>query len=96
MANHKSAKKAIRQIARRTVINTARRSRVRRFIRRVEAAIAQADHGLAMKALSELQSEILRAVARGVFTLNKASRKISRLNARVKALVHPKTEAVAS
>ena len=39
MANHKSAEKRARQTERRTAVNTARRSRVRGSIKKVEEAI---------------------------------------------------------
>ena len=86
MANTTSAKKATRKIARRTAVNKARRSRVRGFIRRVEEAIASGDAALAKDALLAAQPELQRAASKGVVHANTASRKISRLASRVKAL----------
>jgi small subunit ribosomal protein S20 len=86
MAHHKSAKKRIRRNARRTEINTARRSRVRSFIRKVEAAIAGGKKDEAAAALKAAQPEIARGVTKGVLHKNTAGRKISRLNARIKAM----------
>lgn len=86
MANTKSAKKMVRKIARRTEVNTARRSRVRTYMRRVEEAIASGDKAAAEAALREAQPEIMRAVTKGVMHKNTSARKISRLSARVKAL----------
>ncbi len=86
MANTLSAKKAVRKIARRTAINKARRSRVRTFLRKVEEAIASGDQATANEALKAAQPEIMRAVTKGVFHRNTASRKVSRLNARIKSL----------
>jgi small subunit ribosomal protein S20 len=86
MANTTSAKKATRKIARRTAVNKARRSRVRGFIRKVEEAIATGDIGVAAAALKAAQPEIARAATKGVLHRNTASRKVSRLAARVKAL----------
>ena len=43
MANHKSAEKRARQTKRRTAVNTARRSRVRGSIKKVEEAIKTGD-----------------------------------------------------
>jgi len=86
MANTPSAKKAVRKIARRTAINKARRSRVRTFLRKVEEAIASGDQATANEALKAAQPEIMRAVTKGVFHRNTASRKVSRLNARIKSL----------
>lgn len=86
MANTTSAKKATRKIARRTAINKARRSRVRGFIRKVEEAIASGDASVAREALKAAQPELHRAATKGVWHANTASRKISRLAQRVKAL----------
>ncbi|MFZ2102219.1 MAG: 30S ribosomal protein S20 [Oricola sp.] len=86
MANTNSAKKATRKIARRTIVNTARRSRIRSFMRKVEEAIASGDVKAASDALKAAQPEIMRAASKGVMHKNTASRKISRLASRVKAL----------
>lgn len=86
MANTTSAKKATRKIARRTAVNKARRSRVRGFIRKVEEAIATGDLAVATAALQAAQPEIARAATKGVLHCNTASRKVSRLAQRVKAL----------
>ncbi|WP_421854704.1 30S ribosomal protein S20 [Oricola sp.] len=86
MANTPSAKKATRRIARRTAVNTARRSRIRSFMRKVEEAIASGDVNTAAEALKSAQPEIMRAATKGVIHKNTASRKISRLASRVKAL----------
>jgi len=86
MANHKSAKKRIRRNARRAAVNGARMSRVRTFIKKVELAISSGDGDAAREALRVAQPEIQRGVTRGVLHRNTASRKISRLAARVKAV----------
>ncbi len=86
MANTKSAKKAVRKIARRTEVNKARRSRMRTFIRKVEEAIASGDQDAAKTALQNAQPEIVRTAQKGVIHRNTASRKVSRLSARVKAM----------
>jgi small subunit ribosomal protein S20 len=86
MANTTSAKKATRKIARRTLVNTARRSRVRGFIRKLEDALKAADLTAAKAAFAVVEPEIMRAVSKGVIAKNTASRKVSRLCARVKAL----------
>ncbi|KKX32072.1 30S ribosomal protein S20 [Rhizobium sp. LC145] len=86
MANTTSAKKATRKIARRTAVNKTRRSRVRSFIRKVEEAIASGDAAVAAEALKAAQPEIQRAASKGVVHSNTASRKVSRLAQRVKAL----------
>lgn len=86
MANTTSAKKATRKIARRTEINKSRRSRLRGFIRKVEEALQTGDLTVAAAALKAAQPEIQRAATKGVIHRNTASRKVSRLAARVKAL----------
>lgn len=86
MANTTSAKKATRKIARRTAVNKARRSRVRGFVRKVEEAIASGDKALAQAAFQAAQPELMRAATKGVLHANTASRKVSRLASRVKAL----------
>lgn len=86
MANSPSAKKRARQAARRTVINKARRSRVRTYIRKVEEAIASGDQAVALAALQAAQPEIMRGANKGVLHGNTASRKISRLHNRVNAM----------
>ena len=86
MANTSSAKKNVRKMTRKTAVNTARRSRVRTFLRRVEDAIASGDKAAAKEALSKAEPEMMRAVSRGVYHKNTAARKISRLSARCKAL----------
>ncbi len=79
MANTKSAKKAARQIARRTVINKSRRSRVRTAVRRVEEAISAGDRAAAHAALAKAEPALMRAAKKGVLHRNAASRKVSRL-----------------
>ena len=86
MANSPSARKRIRQIERRTAVNKARRSRIRTFLRKVEEAIASGDQAKATDALRQAQPEIMRGVTKGVLHKNTASRKVSRLAGRVKAL----------
>ena len=86
MANTPSAKKAIRKISRKTAINKSRRTRMRSQIRKVEEAIASGDAEAASKALAEAQPEIMRSAQKGIVHKNTASRKVSRLSRRVKAL----------
>lgn len=86
MANTPSAKKAARKIARRTAVNKSRRSRVRSFVRKVEEALASGDKVAAAEALRAAQPELQRAASKGVMHGNTASRKISRLAGRLKAL----------
>ena len=86
MPNTRTAKKAMRQTQRRTMINKARKSRVRTFIRKVEEAIASGDAAAAKEALRAAQPEIMRGAQKRVLHKNTAARKISRLSKRIKAL----------
>lgn len=86
MANTSSAKKRVRRDARKTATNIARRSRIRTYIKKVEAAIDGGDKDAANAALKAAQPEMMRGVSRGVVNKNTASRKISRLSRRIKAI----------
>ncbi|WP_297768826.1 30S ribosomal protein S20 [uncultured Roseovarius sp.] len=86
MANTPQSKKRARQNEKRFAINKARRSRIRTYLRKVEEAIATGDKETATTALRMAQPELMRGVTKGVFHKNTASRKISRLAARVKTL----------
>lgn len=86
MANTPQAKKRIRRNNRRADINTARVSRIRTFVKKVEAALDGGDKVAALEALKAAQPELARGVARGVLHQNTASRKFSRLTKRIAAL----------
>ena len=86
MANTKSARKATRQIARRTEINKARRSALRSSMRKVEEAIASGDRNAALTAFKAAEPVIMRAAQRGVVHKSNASRKVSRLAHRIAKL----------
>jgi small subunit ribosomal protein S20 len=86
MANTSSAKKAARQMIRRTEVNKARRSRVKTDVRTVEEAIASGDHAKAAAALQAVQPVLMRTAQKGLMHKKTASRKISRLSKRIKTL----------
>jgi small subunit ribosomal protein S20 len=86
MAQHKSAKKRIRQTARRTAVNRARVSKLRTAIKKVETAIASGDRTAAAAALRAAQPVIQSGARKSVLHRNTAARKISRLAARIKSL----------
>lgn len=86
MANTASARKRIRQTARRTARNQARTSRMRTFIKKVELAITGGDKAVAAAALRAAQPEMQRASGKGVVHRNTVSRRLSRLSARIKAM----------
>lgn len=87
MANHASAKKSIRKIARQTAINKMNTSSMRTAVKKVEKAIAQNNLDESRSLFVVAQSKLMRNVNKGIIKANTASRKISRLSARIKALV---------
>ena len=86
MANTRSAKKAIRKIAHKTAVNKNRRSRTRSYVRKVEEAIASGDKAAADAAMKAAQPELMRSARKGIMHKNTASRKVSRLVHRIKAM----------
>lgn len=86
MANTEQSKKRARQSEARYAVNKARRSRIRTYVRKVEEALASGDADAAASALKIAQPELARGVTKGVIHKNTASRKVSRLAARVKTL----------
>jgi small subunit ribosomal protein S20 len=90
MANTAQSKKRARQAEARQDINKARRSRIRTFLRKVEEALTSGNAYAAATALAAAQPELMRGVTKGVLHKNTASRKMSRLTSRVKALAAPK------
>jgi small subunit ribosomal protein S20 len=87
MANTSSAKKAARQMVRRTEINKARHSRLKTDVRKVEDAISSGDKAAAKAALKAVEPVLARTAQKGVLKKKTASRKVSRLTARVSAMV---------
>jgi small subunit ribosomal protein S20 len=86
MPHHKSAEKRLRQTEKRTIINRARMSRVRTFVKKVETAIETGDRAAAQSALQLAQPELHRATSKGVMHKNTVARKLSRLATRINAL----------
>jgi small subunit ribosomal protein S20 len=86
MANTKSAKKAARQAIRRTEVNKSRTTRARTAVRSVEEAIAGGNKEAAAKALKDAAPILVRNAQKGVLHKKTASRKVSRLSARVKGM----------
>jgi small subunit ribosomal protein S20 len=86
MANHISAKRRIRRNAYRASLNTARRSRMRTFLKKVETAISTGDKAGAEEAFKAARPELQRGAGKGLMHKNTVSRKLSRLAARIKAI----------
>jgi small subunit ribosomal protein S20 len=86
MANTSSAKKAVRQAARRTEVNKSRKSYMRNTVRKVEQAIDSGDPSAAAEALKAAEPALMRSAQKGVLHRNAAARKVSRLANRIKSL----------
>ena len=86
MAQHKSAEKRNRQTIRRTQVNRVRVGQIRTMVKSVETAIAAGDKAKAQAALRIAQPVIMSGVSKGVLKMATASRKMSRLSARVKSI----------
>ncbi|NQV54436.1 MAG: 30S ribosomal protein S20 [Rhodospirillales bacterium] len=86
MANIRSSKKRIRRTERQTEVNRNRMSRMRTFLKKVELAIQGGDAAAAKEALIAAQPILMRSAQKGLLHRNTASRTMSRLSARVKAL----------
>jgi len=86
MANTTSARKATRKALRRTEINKSRNSRMKAYVRKVEEALASGDKAAAKAALAAAEPVLMRSAQKGIVHKKTASRKISRLSARFKAM----------
>ena len=86
MANILSAKKRARQTVKKTMVNTARRSMIKTAIRKVEEAITAKNKPIALAAFKLAEPQIMRGVTKGVLKPHTASRRVSGLSSRVKAL----------
>ncbi len=90
MANTKSAQKALRSSAAKNTINSARKSRIRTFIKKVDDAVKAGNYEKAREAFKALEPELMRGVTKKVFKLNTAARKLSRISASIKKLKETK------
>ncbi|MBU6339145.1 MAG: 30S ribosomal protein S20 [Rickettsiales bacterium] len=86
MANTKSAIKALRGSTRKNEVNSARKNRIRSFVKKVNDAVKESDAKKAAEALKALQPELMRGVTKKIIKLNTASRKLSRLSASIKKI----------
>ncbi len=86
MATHKSAIKAHK----RSVVNKERNSsilsKIKSFIKKVEEFIAAGKSAEAIQALRDAESVLMKGVTKGAVEKNSASRKVSRLTKKVKAI----------
>jgi small subunit ribosomal protein S20 len=86
MANTKSAKKMVRKITRKTAVNKVRKTQMRTHVKKVEEAIAAGDKAAAAVAFKAAEPQLAKSAQKGVIHQKTASRKVSRLAARVRAM----------
>ena len=86
MANHKSSKKRILRNNKRNEINSNRISRIRTYVKKVETEISSENKDKANEAFKLAMPEIQRGVSKGLMHKNTASRKLSRLSNKIKAI----------
>lgn len=86
MANIKSSKKRILVASIRTERNKAIKSKVKTYLKKLDAAVLAGDKAAADVALLAAISELDKATKKGVFHKSMTSRKISRLTRRVNAM----------
>ena len=86
MANTKSAKKMVRKIARKTAVNKSRKTQMRTHVKKVEEAILAGDKTVAIAALKAAEPQLAKSAQKGVIHQKTASRKVSRMTARVRAM----------
>ena len=84
MANIKSAKKRVITSQVRADRNKAIKSKVKTYIKKVDAAVAAGDKAAA--ALPVAIAEISKAASKGIFHKNTAARKVSRITKAVNTL----------
>ncbi len=87
MANIKSAKKRILQSQKKTEFNKFRKTRIRSVIKSLNSLISNKKKDDSRKSFLALESELSKAVSKGVYKKNTASRIVSRLSQKLKMLV---------
>jgi small subunit ribosomal protein S20 len=87
MANIKSAEKRISVIKKKTLLNKSRKSALKTAEKRFLEAIAAGNKALAQEKLTFVEKKLSQAAAKGTIHKNAASRKISRLNKRLKDMI---------
>ena len=86
MANIKSAKKRILQTQKKTEFNRFIKSRVRTKIKKIFGLIKSKNKDEAKIKFLSFESDVSKAMSKGVFKKNTASRLVSRLSKKVKDL----------
>ena len=86
MANHKSAKKRIKQTVKRTERNRYYRTRFKNIVKAVREAVEAGDKEAALEAFKVANKQIHHFVSKGFIKKQTASRKVSRLHKLVNSL----------
>lgn len=86
MANTTAAKKAFRASVKKNKVNTARKNRIRTFIKNVQTAIQSSDEKAAREHFKALEPELMRGVSKKVLGLNTAARKLRKLAASIRGI----------
>ena len=86
MANHKSAKKRIKQTAKKTERNRYYRTRMKNIVKAVRVAVESGDKEKAMEAFKIANKQLHHFVSKGFLKKQTASRKVSRLHKLVNSL----------
>ena len=86
MANIKSAKKRIIQNIKRSEINKFRKSRIKSSIKRIHSSTKNGSKNDLSKNFLKVESELAKAVGKGVFKKNTAARLISRLSKKIRSM----------
>ena len=86
MANIKSAKKRIIQNTKRSELNKYRKSKIRSSIKKIHSvSLDKNNKDILNKNFLKVESELAKAVNKGVYKKNTAARIISRLSKKIKS-----------
>lgn len=80
MANIKSAEKRIGITARQTALNKSKKTEIKTYIKKFDAALAKNDIDEARSLLKAIDKRLKKAAKHNIIHMNTASRKISRLS----------------
>lgn len=87
MANIKSAKKRISVIETKTAINRQRKSQIKTYLKKLNAAIDNGNMEEAKEILKLVEKKLSRAAAKGTIHKNAASRKVSQLTKKINTVM---------
>ncbi|AAZ68092.1 30S ribosomal protein S20 [Ehrlichia canis] len=84
MANHPSAKKMIKVIKKRTMVNRMRKSRAHNYVKKFLLALAAGNKELMVETFKKAESNLHKCVNKKIIHRNTAARKISRMALKLK------------